>query len=126
MAMIGKADAMLEFGDITLGSGTVSSANVVDLAKTDAERMRVVFNVTTAGAGGTSVVLKLQGSTDGETFTDIAATGSILLADLTVGKSVSLGIPEGYAKSKLRAQAVCTGTFTGGKIDAFIDTYMGA
>lgn len=122
---VAPKDYMTSFGDIALASAT-DAANILNLNKADASRMSVVFQVTTAAAGGTSLVFKVQGcDTENGTYTDLAVSPSVLLADLTVGKVVSVPIPAGYNKKYLKAVVAKTGTFTAGVVSAQIDSYLG-
>lgn len=119
-------DAKLEFGSIALSSGTIDFPNTVEIGKSDVSRMAVAFDFLGA-SGGTSVVLKVQGSKDGTTFQDIAASASIALADMGDSGITTVGLPAKLPDgiTELKAVAVLAGTFTAGTAHAAIDTYLG-
>lgn len=120
---LGRFDAMLDFGKVTLSSGTIDFPNVIQLGKSGAQRMSVAVTNSVKATGGTSVVVKLLGSNDNASYKELAQSTSVALADLE--KGVSIGIPNGYNSEYLKLQVVCTGTFTGGELIAGIDTYTG-
>ena len=75
-----------------------------------------------AGAGGTSVVVKLQTASD-EAFSspaDLFTSGPIALADLTEDtEHVKVRMPLGCDKY-LRLKYEVTGTFTGGTMEGYL------
>lgn len=75
-----------------------------------------------AGAGGTSVVVKLQTASD-EAFAspaDLFTSGAIALADLTEDtEHVKVRMPLGCDKY-LRLKYEVTGTFTGGTMEGYL------
>lgn len=75
-----------------------------------------------AGAGGTSVVVKLQTASD-EAFSspaDLFTSGAIALADLTEDtEHVKVRMPLGCDKY-LRLKYEVTGTFTGGTMEGYL------
>lgn len=103
-------------------AGTIPSTNIYD-TKASADigvgKAPMFFaTVTTALIGGTSVQAVLQTSTDGVTFTDLAAGPVVAVADLKAGKKLAaIAVPHG-AKRYLRAAYVVVGTFTSGKVHA--------
>lgn len=120
-------DSSLDLGTLSLSGGSAAFSNVLDLGKTDADRMNVAVRCTASGVGGTSVILKLQGASapDAETWTDILLTPSIALADITAGDLADIPIPPGNGYRALRLYGAVTGTFTAGMLAAQLDTYIG-
>ena len=123
---ISKLDKRLSFGSVTFTSGIQALADVLQIDKAQPDRMMVNCIVTTAAAGGTSIVIAVQGSDDNSNYATVAQSGSILLADLTLNKNIEIAIPNGWNKKYMRVAVISTGTFTAGKIEAALDTYIGA
>ncbi len=124
--MIERPDAKLDFGTIDLSGSATELSNVLNLGKTNAAGLFVGLNVTTAGAGGTSVVFTVKGSSDGTNYTDLASVSAVLASgDLAAGKSMYIGIPRGNESRYLKVAAAKTGTFTAGVVGGYIDTYTG-
>lgn len=81
---------------ITAASGTQASANVLDLLNArdmgigDNPSLKLLVQVGTAFAGGTSLAAKLQGSTDNVTYTDmpVATPTALTLGALTAGARI--------------------------------------
>ena len=66
------------------------------------------------------------GSDDNSSYADIGSPSeTVTAAQGVLGKEVQIMIPEGFAKKYLRVNAVVTGTFSAGKFDAWVDTYLG-
>lgn len=87
--------------------------------------MTVVFMITTAFAGGTSVNFQLQGSTDNTTWTTYIETGAIAVAGLTAGSRYSLPMASvnpdaGPAPRYLRTAYVNAGANTAGAVIAWL------
>lgn len=122
---IGSNDALLDLGSLTLSGGTAAFTAPINLAGGNAKRAFVVFSVVESAAGGTSVALKLQGSADGTSWTDIVTGPEVVLAKLAAGYTCELGIPSDADYDHIRAYGTVTGTFTAGKIAASIDPYRG-
>ena len=93
---IERADTQLSFGKITLGAaGTNPFDGVIDFGQTDADGLCAAVSVTTTAVGGTNVALKLQGSADNSTFSDILTMAPVALAELKKGAAFSVPIPRG-------------------------------
>jgi hypothetical protein len=122
--LIEKADSSLDMGTVALSGGSAAFSNVLDLGKTNADGMAVCVRATVSAAGGTSIVLKLQGaaSTTG-TWSDIISTPSITVASITSGDVAELPVPRDNGYPCLRVYATVTGTFTAGTLAAQLDTY---
>ena len=116
-------DVELYFGEASLSSGAF--AKEVEIGKSQPGRMHVRFFVTEDAAGGTSVVFKLQGKEEGGSFTDIASSVAIPSAQLKAGTEVVVEIPESFKGVALKAVATPSGSFSAGKAEAWIDTYLG-
>lgn len=121
---LGRMDALENFGNAILATATEFS-NVIQKDKGDIRRMRVVAQVTTAAAGGTSVTLTLKGSNDNTSYTELASTPAIVTAKLTKGATFDMGIPETANFKYYKVAITKSGTFTAGEMSAQIDTYMG-
>lgn len=119
--MVMKPDARLHFGEAALSSAT-ELPNVIDLDRTTAGGLFAAVSVPEAAAGGTSVAVTLKGSADGSTYTDIGSV-TVATADLDGTKTFSVGIPRENRSRYLKVALSKTGTFTAGKVDAYIDTY---
>ena len=79
--------------------------------------------VGTDFAGGTSITFKLtQCATSDGTYTDVPGSSvTVVLADLTVGKSIGWRfLPPGATKPWLKMVATPTGTFTAGNVFAAV------
>lgn len=89
-----------------------------------AEPIHVVAKVMDADfAGGTSIAFKLQQSdTEDGTYNDVPGSSiSVVLADLTAGKSIGWRfLPPGVSKPWIKMVATPTGTFTAGKVFAAV------
>ena len=106
-----------------------ASTNILDLANArdmgagrSGMPLNVVVIVTTAFAGGTSLNIQFQGSTDSSTWTTYAESGAVPTASLTAGSHVfSISIPRvdpvsGAKPRYLRLNYVCVGNMTGGAV----------
>lgn len=118
---------------ITAASGTEASTNVLDLTNArdmgigDTPALKLLVQVIQAFAGGTSLAVKLQGSTDNVTYTDMpAATPTALtLGSLTAGARIlDVDVPRpsvGQALPRyLRLLYTTVGTHTLGTVTAAI------
>ena len=79
--------------------------------------------VGTDFSGGTSITFKLtQCATSDGTYTDVPGSSvTVVLADLTVGKSIGWRfLPPGATKPWLKMVATPTGTFTAGNVFAAV------
>lgn len=134
--LIGRQDKLLTFGSTnTLTSAgtypcgyssSYTDGTVIDMKNGDLENMGVHFKVDTACAGLTSVVLKVQVSSDKSAWTDAAVSPSILAAALTKDAEFNVVIPRGAPQGRyIRAAVVVTGTGTAGVISACVDTFAG-
>lgn len=122
---VAPKDYMTSFGSATLAAGDAAAENILNLNKADASRMQVKVQVTTAAAGGTSVVFKVKGSNDNSSYEDVVVSPSIPVAKLTEGANFALAIPDGYNAKYLKFVATGTGAFSAGKVEAAVDAYMG-
>jgi hypothetical protein len=115
-------DKKHDFGTVTTPA-TGAFPNILNLGETDAERMTVDFRCEGA-AGGTSLTFAVQGSaTEGGTYTAIVTGAAIPLADLGAGV-YQLPIPRTKFKF-LKVALTAAGTFTGGTVQAILNTYVG-
>ena len=106
------------------------STNVIDQlyqrdlgqAKSGVGPVEIFVVVTTAFAGGTSLNIQLQGSTDNVTYTVYAESGAIPTASLVVGANLfNVQIPgvqpeTGPAPRYYRLNYVCVGVMTAGSV----------
>lgn len=111
---------------------TTTSTNVLDMtnardmgqAPQGKATLQVFVLVTTSYAGGTSVNIQLQGSTDNSTYVVYAESGAIPIASLTAGKNVfNVVIPgvqpdSGPAPRYYRLQYVNVGANSAGAVIA--------
>lgn len=116
-------------GATTTSTNTIDLVNARDLGDGGESQtnMTVVFLITTAYAGGTSVNFQVQGSTDNVTWTTYSETGAIAIAGLTVGKRYSLPLPsvnpdDGSAPRYLRTAYVNVGANTAGAVLSWLGT----
>lgn len=118
---------------ITAASGTQASTNVLDLLNArdmgvgDYPSLKILAQVIQAFAGGTSVAVKLQGSTDNTTYSDmpVATPTALTLGNLTAGARIlDVDVPrpgQGQAIPRyLRLLYTTVGTHTLGTITAGI------
>lgn len=136
-AHLGRADEMLKFGATnaitsagTYPCGYTAAATDgvrLDLGNTDLEGMSVIFHCEEDFAGGTNCTFKVSVSNDnGSSWTEIASSPAIVTAKLKANMEFAVAIPRGHAQGNLmKAEAVSTGTFTKGKVSAYVDTYIG-
>jgi hypothetical protein len=117
-------------------SATTTSTNTIDLGNqrdigdgsdSMGSNLTVVWQITTAFTGGTSVNFQVQGSTDNTTWTTYSETGAILVAALTVGSKFALRFPpvnpdQGPAPRYLRTAYVNAGANTTGAVIAWLGT----
>lgn len=115
---------------------TTTSTNVIDLLNARdigdggdsmSSNLTVVFQITTAYTGGTSVNFQVQGSTDNVTYTVYSETSPILVAALTVNAKFALRMPPvnpdgGPPPRYLRTQYVNLGANTTGAVLAWLGT----
>lgn len=118
-------DNLIFFEDGALASGITSAAVPLNSLKKPgrAEPICVFCKVTEAGAGGTSIAVKLQEcDTESGTYTDVAGSSeTILTAALVKGAKVYLRwLPGAVKKNWLKVAVTATGTYTGGKLTAAI------
>lgn len=116
---IAPKDYMASFGE--LKSGVFE--NVLNINKADVSRMTVKIQVAETCTASGNVTFKLSGSDDNSVYSEIAVTPAIAGTKLTEGAVFSIAIPDSYEAKYLKLEA--TGSVSGGKITAAIDTYMG-
>ena len=115
-------------GATTTSTNTLDLLNQRDLGDAStgpAGDMTVMFIITTAYAGGTSVNFQLQGSTDNTTWTTYSETGAIAIASLTAGTRYSLPLPSvnpdaGPAPRYYRTAYVNVGANTAGAVISWL------
>ena len=117
-------DAALDFSDEQAVTATAASTNSIDLDvvnRGQGNPLSVFVGVGTTFAGGTSITFALQDSADDASFSTIASTGAIALADLTEGTVID-NIPTIPPTSKryVRLNYTVSGTMTAGTINAGI------
>lgn len=117
-------DLALYFGEVTAATAGAFPKTVF-IGKSQPDRMHVRFFVTTACTGGTSLTFKLQGKTGNGDYADLAVSPAIATNKLTKGAEIVVEIPEGKGCDTLKVTATASGTYTAGKIEAWIDTYLG-
>jgi hypothetical protein len=116
---------------ITAASGTQASTNVLDLLNArdmgigDKPSLKILSQVIAAFAGGTSVAVALQGSTDNTTFTTMLASAALTLGSLTAGSrifdvDVPRPVPGQAVPRYLRLLYTTVGTHTLGTVTSGI------
>ena len=106
-------------------SGGDAASDIIDLTKGGdalSDELVIMAKVTDAGAGGTSIVIKVQTDSSNAFSSpiDLFVSPTYLTAVLTANKKLfAVRMPRG-AKRYLRAYIDVTGTFTAGKIDMFM------
>lgn len=123
MSMKNFPDAELTFGEASLATGAF--AKEIEIGKSQPGRMHVRFFITESAAGGTNVTFKLQGKTGSGSYADIAVSPAIATANLKEGAEVVVEIPESFTGDHLKAVATPSGSFSAGKVEGWIDTYLG-
>lgn len=96
-----------------------------DLGAGDGLRPKIACYVGTAFAGGTSLAVAFQGSTDNSTWTTYATTPAIVTADLTAGTRLAAFdwpvVPQNESLPRYyRLYYTVVGTMTAGTINAGI------
>jgi hypothetical protein len=79
--------------------------------------------VNEAAAGGTSVTIKIQQADSAEgSFTDVPGSSvTVALADMIPGKNIGPRfLPAGVTKQWIKFVVTAAGTFTAGKVSAFV------
>lgn len=86
----------------------------------------IVIKVTEGFAGNTGLTVELQGSQDGSSFTTVATTGVVPVAQLGAGTELGLlGFPLRAAYRFWRLNYVVAGTATAGRVTAgFADGFQ--
>ena len=130
---VSLANGMQGVNVFTNGGSQVSS-NVLDMlyqrdlgqGSSGPATLDLVLLVTTAFAGGTSLNVQLQGSTDNVTYTTYSQSGAIPIAALGLGAKifrsmVAAAQPEaGPAPRYYRLNYLCAGAMTAGAVIAAI------
>jgi hypothetical protein len=115
-------DKKHDFGTIS-PPATGNFPNILNLGETDAERMAVDFH-SAALAGGTTLQFAVLGSdTESGTYTAVV-TGAAHTPVRLNGEVYKLPIPSTKFKF-LKVSATAAGTFTGGTVQAILNTYVG-
>lgn len=126
--MVGRPDATIDFGKITLNSSSattgVAATNILDLKdqKVSGYKVMIRCSETVTGSGSETVNIKVQDSADNSTFADLVATGAVAKATLVKGYVQELYIPKGH-KRYLKVLAIpSAATMTAGGFRCEIDT----
>jgi hypothetical protein len=116
-------DSTLDFGSVDLSGSVAAFPNIINLGKTDADRMKADIYLSNDAAGGTGLTVTAQGSADGSTgWTDVGKN-TLTVANLLAGKGEVAVSRNGY--QYLRLSLAKTGTFTAGTTAAKLNTYLG-
>lgn len=116
---------------ITAATGTEASTNVIDLTNArdlgtmNWPALKILCQVIQAFAGGTSMTVALQGSTDNTTYTTMVSQAAIATAALLAGvRILEIDMPRPVAGQAipryLRLLYTTVGTFTLGTVTAGI------
>lgn len=108
-----------DYHDLTHGSGTPATQDIAA-----GERQFIVFQVTTAYSGGTSIELQFRSSTatalTGGTTTNHVTTGAIAVASMPAGTMRAYALPLGTYQRYIGVWKVTVGAVAAGAINAFI------
>ena len=110
--MIERKDAGLDFGTATAGA----FENVIDLGKSEADGLEVVFTVPTAITSSTTFTV-MGGDTAADATNEIART---TVTSAEAGSSITVGIPRGHGY-----EFIAAGTSSSAAVTAVLDTYAG-
>jgi hypothetical protein len=115
-------DKLLTFFDAQAITATTNSAGL-DLGPDVGSGVPLYLHaqVVEDFAGGTSLTLTLQESADNTTFTEVEKTAVIPLASLKAGYQFKLGSVPRNTQRYLRLNVTAAGTFTGGKLTAYVN-----
>ena len=89
----------------------------------DGTPLEMVFIITEAFTGGTSLTFELKDSSDGTTYTTRRQTPAIAEASLTLGKVIKLTVPDDHERY-LEGYFTTSGTHSTGKITAYLQPRM--
>lgn len=89
----------------------------------DGTPLEMVFIITEAFTGGTSLTFELKDSPDGSTYTTRRQTPAIAEASLTLGKIIKLTVPDDHERY-LEGYFTTSGTHSAGKITAYLQPRM--
>jgi hypothetical protein len=122
-------DGLLRVSNAQAFTATAISTDVIDfggvLDAGEGQQLQMLFNVTTAFTGLTSVEFQVVGSSDPAmgTYTVLGSSGAILLASLTLGKQLAVELNPQIGSTGFRylaARYVVTGTGTAGAVTAYL------
>lgn len=122
-------DKLLRVSDAQAVTTTAVSTDTIDLSVArdigEGKELLMHFAVTTAMAGGTSIKFEVISSASANlgSPTVIGSSDAIVTADLTLGKSIAVGINPQIASEGQRylgARYTVAGTYTAGTITADI------
>lgn len=105
-----------------VSTNTIDLLNARDMGDAPKGNLRLLVLVTTAFAGGTSLNVQFQGSTDNATWTTYAETGTVATASLTKGVAIfDQPIPavqpnNGAFPRYYRLNYICAGAMTAGAV----------
>jgi hypothetical protein len=115
-------DKLHDFGTVTTPA-TGTFPNILNMGEASAERMTVDFHCA-ALVGGTDITFRVGGcDTESGSYMPIVVGGAIPMDELNAGV-YQLPLPRTKFKF-LKAYLTVTGTFTGGTVQAILNTYVG-
>lgn len=85
--------------------------------------LELVFVITEAFTGGTSLTFELKDSADGTTYATKVQTPAIVEASLTLGKVIKLNVPDEH-EQYIEGYFTTSGTHATGKITAYLQPRM--
>lgn len=114
--------------DMTVTDSSKASTNEIDMGVADANMgagtpLDVIFVITEAFTGGTSLTFELQHSAAGSSYATIVQTPAIAEASLTLGKVIKLRVPDEHYRF-LQGYFTTSGTHSKGKITAYLQPRM--
>jgi len=131
-------DAMFEFSDYQLLTGSAQSTNILDMQAADLEMgagtpiyLNVRVNAAADMAGGTTLIVRLHNSsttdidagTEGSTNNILWSSGTLAQANLTAGTWITrIALPVNFDSNRyVGLQYTDAGAYTAGGIDAWLD-----
>ena len=122
-------DKFLQVSSKQAVTASAASTDVIDFGQAnpntgmdDITEMVITVDEAVAAAGAATVQFSIQDSADNATFVDVAMTGAIVKAELSLGKQVVIPMPVKLRRYCRVYYTVGTGPLTAGKFTASITT----
>ena len=122
-------DKFLQVSSKQAVTASAASTDVIDFGQAnpntgmdDITEMVITVDEAVAAAGAATVQFSIQDSADNATFVDVAMTGAIAKAELSLGKQVVIPMPVKLRRYCRVYYTVGAGPLTAGKFTASITT----